>query len=240
MSTVRIDRGLFEDAPGIMVLRDDLLPGGTKSIFIPEILEEGVEEYVYASPVVGGFQLALARALGDKATIFVAKRKEMHRNQREVLEYGGKIIEIPYGYLSNVTAKAKAYVAEKPEQRKLVEWGGSTHVALISERMRQVLAETGPLDEVWCAVGSGTLLEGILGAVPESTRVYGVVVGAEYTKKEGQDNLSLLKYPKPFNWECSIPSLPFPSNPNYDQKALELCLKQSRGEDKKILFWNVA
>ena len=44
---------------GIKVLRDDLLPGGTKSILMTSIIGEA-EEYVYGSPVYGGFQIALA------------------------------------------------------------------------------------------------------------------------------------------------------------------------------------
>lgn len=44
---------------GVNVLRDDLLPGGTKSILMPSIIGDSLE-YVYASPVYGGFQIALS------------------------------------------------------------------------------------------------------------------------------------------------------------------------------------
>jgi hypothetical protein len=43
----------------VNVLRDDLLPGGTKSILMPSIIGDSLE-YVYASPVYGGFQIALS------------------------------------------------------------------------------------------------------------------------------------------------------------------------------------
>jgi len=91
------------------------------------------------------------------------------------------------------------------------------------------------LDEVWVSVGSGTLLKGIMEAVPPSTKVYGVQVGAEY-KGNKYPNLHIIKYPKPFSWESKM-EVPFPSNPNYDRKALEIALKRAKG---KALFWNVA
>jgi hypothetical protein len=224
----------IEPYENLLVVRDDKLKGGTKSIFIPDIKERGIDEYVYASPAEGGFQIALAENLGDKATIFVAKRNEPHRNAVKVKEAGATLKEVPYGYMKNLVSKAKQYVSEKPS-RKLIEWGGSTHIGLITDRMKKVLQKTGHLDEVWVSVGSGTLLKGIMEAVPPSTKVYGVQVGAEY-KGNKYPNLHIIKYPKPFSWESKM-EVPFPSNPNYDRKALEIALKRAKG---KALFWNVA
>jgi len=48
----------IEKHKGVNVLRDDLLIGGTKSILMPSIIGDDLE-YVYASPVYGGFQIAL-------------------------------------------------------------------------------------------------------------------------------------------------------------------------------------
>jgi hypothetical protein len=61
---------------GMLVVRDDLFAGSTKARFIPALFD-GAQEVVYASPQEGGAQTALAtvaRALGKRATIFVAKR----------------------------------------------------------------------------------------------------------------------------------------------------------------------
>lgn len=218
----------------LIVLRDDLLPGGTKSIFMPKIKQKGIKEYVYPSPAYGYFQVALAKYFGDKATIFTAKRKRLTPPQEEVLQAGGRIIQIPYGYLKNVISKANEYVANVPT-RKLVEWGGTTHQALITKRMKEVLRQTGRLDEIWMTIGSGTIIQGILDAVPPSTQVYGVQVGAEY-KGDRPSNLHVIKYPRPFQYESKL-EVPFPSNPNYDRKTLEIALRRARG---KSLFWNVA
>lgn len=224
----------IEKYENLIVLRDDKLKGGTKSIFIPRIIEKGKEEYVYASPVEGGFQIALSKNFGERATIFVAKRNKRHKITEEVIKNGAKVVEVPYGYLSNVTSKAKKYVNEKKEKRKLIEWGGSSNKSLITERIKAVIKETGSVDEVWCAVGSGTLVQGIVEGVDKKTKVYGVQVGAEYKGKE-YENLKIIKYKRSFNWECKL-EVPFQSNANYDRKALEIALKEGKG---KVLFWNV-
>ena len=235
----------LEEYDSKFVLRDDLLLGGTKSIFMPFIQEKGITEYVYASPVFGGFQLALSHYFKEQATIFVAKRNIMHPNQLEVKANGSKVVEVPFGYLSNIQAKARQY-CEKKAHCKLIEWGGASYINLIAKRMREVLKKTGPLNEVWCAVGSGTLVQGILAAVPPSTKVYGVQVGADYTGIH-PTNLTLLKYPKPFAFESQL-EVPFSSNANYDRKALEYFLQhttlsknknKSKGKTTKTLFWNV-
>ena len=45
----------------INILRDDLLIGGTKSILMSSLDNEThINEFVYASPVYGGFQIALS------------------------------------------------------------------------------------------------------------------------------------------------------------------------------------
>jgi len=224
---------VLEKYKNLIILRDDMLKGGTKSIFIPDILERGVDEYVYASPVEGGFQLALSECLGEKATIFVAKRATPFINQVIDRHYGAKVVQVPYGYLSNVTSKAKKYCEGRPN-RKLIEWGGASYIDLITQRAKQVLKKTGHLNEIWCAIGSGTLVQGIMGAVPPSTQVYGIQVGAAY-KGAKYPNLHVIVYPKPFKYESKL-DLPFQSNRNYDRKVLEIALERATG---KALMWNV-
>ena len=95
----------------IYVVRDDLIPGGTKRCFADALIRNN-DEVVYASPVYGGAQIAIAHAaksLGVKATIFCAKRKQPHPRTMEAHKAGAKIVQIPNGYLSNVKAKARSY-----------------------------------------------------------------------------------------------------------------------------------
>jgi hypothetical protein len=226
---------------GIQVLRDDLLEGGTKSILMDGIVKQHpqIKEFVYASPVYGGFQIALSAYCKKhqlKATIFCAQRKTKHPNTIKCIEYGANIIEVFPGYLSVIEKRAKEYCSKHPNTHK-IEFGANTieNIRTITERTRRVFKKLkGEPDEIWVAVGSGTLITGILQAV-HTAKVYGVIVGADFHLKH--PNLKLLKYPQPFETESQI-QLDFPSMANYDRKAFEMCLKH-RHQNKTVLFWNV-
>ena len=96
----------------ILVVRDDLFPGGTKARFLP-LLFTGADEVVYASPAEGSAQTALATAgqkqLGKRATIFVAERTNPHDRTRMAEGLGANIMQVPYGYLSTVQKRAEEY-----------------------------------------------------------------------------------------------------------------------------------
>jgi Pyridoxal-phosphate dependent enzyme len=232
----------IESHYGIHVLRDDLLEGGTKSVLLDGMEKQNpqITEYVYASPVYGGFQIALSaycKSHGLKATIFCAKRANKHPNTLKCIEYGAKIVEVYPGYLSVVEKRAKDYCEGKPHVHKFV-FGANTpeNIAKIAQRTKKVFQKLGKEpDEIWVAVGSGTIISGILQATNRA-KVYGVVVGTD--TQISHPNLTLLKYPKSFEYESKLET-EFPSMPNYDRKALELCLAHKRPSNKTVLFWNV-
>jgi hypothetical protein len=231
-----MNRIYLEKHLGVNVLRDDLLPGGTKSVLMPYVIGSN-SEYVYATPVYGGFQIALAaycNQINKKATIFCAKRKERHPNTNKVIEMGGNVIEVPYGYLSVIEKRAREY-CEKTGAEKLT-FGANTerNKNLLTQRVIKVInhLENEP-KEIWCAIGSGTLVEAILQGT-KTAKIYGVQVGKEY--KEHHPRLTVLKYDKGFEIESNFKS-PFPSMPNYDLKAFEYCTKYKKADN--VLFWNV-
>lgn len=232
----------IETVAGIKVLRDDLLPGGTKSIVLPVIVSNQFKEYVYASPVYGGFQIALTKycaSVGKQATIFCANRNERHPNTQEIINCGGRVIEVKNGYLSVVEKAARLYVfsnknrfkinfgAHEPGVRELL-------IAYVRRVMRKLKHEP---DEIWCAIGSGLLFECLIEAT-STAQINGVVVGRSYaTAPSGERRYKIYQYPKPFDYVCDYPT-PFPSMPNYDRKAYQYC-QQYRKNHHNTLFWNV-
>jgi threonine dehydratase len=221
---------------GINVLRDDLLIGGTKSILMPSIIGDDLE-FVYASPVYGGFQIALSaycQRINKKATIFCAKRKVMHPNTLKCIEYGAKIVEVPYGYLSLVEKNARDYCLLTGAKKLTFGVNTIQNKIIIANRMKEVIKQLGKEpEEIWCAIGSGTLIDSILLATKKA-KIFGVQVGAEYTKKH--ERLIILKYPKSFDKVSNFVA-GFSSMPNYDLKAFELCVKNKQSKD--VFFWNV-
>lgn len=236
---------IVEAHGAVDVVRDDLIPGGTKRRYLSRLFDEH-DEVVYASPAVGGAQLALAyaaRAAGKRATIFVAKRAQPHARTLEARAVGARVFQVPHGYLSNLQAKAKAYVADVGAH--LMAFGGASEGALdaIAEAARAVWAVGGPYDEVWCAAGSGVLVRGIqrgIASLPSGrTRapIYQAVqVGAEL-HDIGLAHVIPSGYP--FEREIKAIAPPFPSCPNYDAKAWALVVAWPRIKGARVLFWNV-
>lgn len=185
---------------GVHVLRDDLLPGGTKSVMLPKILEPHRDYYVYASPVYGGMQIALAaycRSIGKQAVIFCAKRQHPHPNTVRTKADGAIVYQVPYGYLSHCQAKAREFVQKNNAQ--LIPFGANTPEAVhvIADRMRQVTAIIGQEPAyVYCAAGSGTLMQGIMMGTT-TAKVTAVQVGAALTVAKNQ-RLTVVLYPLPF------------------------------------------
>lgn len=217
---------------GIRVVRDDLLPGGTKRRAIAALFEPGYEEYVYASPVYGHAQVALAHATKDyglRATIFCAKRAERYSLSLEAMAAGAAMIEVPHGYMSVVRARARDYVTNSLGARLLPFGLDDPRFinALAAVARRLPIAQPA---EVWSVVGSGVLSRALQLAWPGS-RFYGVRVGAEPDAGEAY----VFEAPEPYEKPAQVLP-PFPSAPNYDAKAWRF-IKQHAAPG--ALFWNV-
>jgi len=230
----------LEKHSDIIVLRDDLLPGGTKSILLDSLLPQHYEEYVYATPVYGGFQIALAlycKQKQKKAVIFCAKRKDRHKNTVKIIEAGATVHETPVGYLSVVEKKAREYEKQHLMAYKIPFGAGiPDSIVMIEKRMRLISKQIGyEPDVIFCAVGSGTLVQGILQGT-ENAKVCGVVVGKDFTFSHPR--LTLYHHHLPFERAATTPC-PFPSTANYDQKAWEYCLRYSSPKIDGVFFWNV-
>lgn len=220
---------LIEKHDGILVVRDDLIPGGTKRRGIHVFLTGG-KEFVYASPACGYAQVALSfacREYGYKATIFTAKRKTPHARTLEAIEADANVVMVPHGYLSNVQAKAKQYSIESGSV--LVPFG------LDREDFLKALSEVAEgMDcpkEVWTVAGSGVLTR-CLQKVWRDTDFFAIQVG----KTPDAGKATLLKAPERFEWDAKYPP-PFPSCSNYDAKAWRFVKEFAK---PGALFWNVA
>lgn len=218
---------------GVWVVRDDLFKGGTKARFFPQAFE-GVDELVYASPPEGGAQTALAhvaRDLGKRATIFVAKRMQPHPRSLEAKRLGGKVLQIDPGYMSVVRARARGYCTATGA--KLLPFGIDLPAAIECFAAAAGKIEYKPA-EVWCAAGSGVLSRALAIAFPDARR-HAVQIGRRLTPPEvGWAEIHV--HPLRFEQRCRIKP-PFPSDAHYDAKAWEMMIEHGASGD--VLFWNV-
>ena len=79
----------------IAVVRDDLMPGGSKTRFLPALMRRH-DHVVYAAPFCGGSPVALAvigQRLGVRVTLFYAQRETPTPRQRLVRQAGDSSAE---------------------------------------------------------------------------------------------------------------------------------------------------
>lgn len=225
---------IVEQHEGVFVVRDDLIPGGTKLRYLHQLFDK-YDHVVYASPAYGGAQLALAEAAkmkGKKCSIFTAQRKTPHPRTKACKNAGARVFMVKGGYLKTCQSKAKAYAAQTGAH--YLEFGGDSSEALeeIAKAARYVNEKYGPFDQVWCAAGSGVLTRGLQKGM-QGPDFYAVQIGRPLGENAGK--AQVLKYPIAFEKELKM-SVPFDCCPNYDRKAWHYCRKYSKG---RVLFWNV-
>lgn len=229
---------IIEEHGGVLVVREDLLDGGSKIRFLPHIVQ-GAKEIVYGSPFCGGAGYALSvygRRKGVAITLFYAKRKDFHWRQKAAFKNGAQLFQVPAGRMSVVQHRARHYAQDRSALFLPLGFDVPNATAPFEAVMSRVAAQVGPIDEIWAATGSGMLARCLGRAFPQS-RIRGVTVGlaSRNQKQSFPPNVELIPCPYDFAEECPARP-PFPACRNYEAKAWEQMLLRGRG---RRLFWSV-
>lgn len=223
---------------GFFIVRDDLIPGGTKRR-VGHVLLNHKAEYIYASTVFGYAQIALAyicRDASKRLTLFVAERGELHFRTKKAQSIGADIIQVPMGYLSNTRAQARRYYHADPSNRHLVPYGLSSPevIQALADVARAVPGQNGlePPKEVWSVAGSGTLTRALQVAWPNA-EVHAVSVGSS---APDVGKAFVHHSPGPFAKDAPFQP-PYPTVPNYDAKVWWWVKRYAR---PGAWVWNVA
>lgn len=241
----------------IRVVRDDVLPGGTKqrasAPFIEDMIRIGYNHFVYASPFAGFAQVALAytcRMLGVRCTIVCEKDqrfedRQLHPFTKLAESYGAKII------LVNSLREAEDFamaIGIHQYQTYKIPLGFNCkeftdHLQkVIQKAFRQIESDSGTVKRLWIPVGSGTLLKTFLDAVPERVSFHCVDVRV---LSQSDTRIQLLKchprveyFEAPMSFHTEANELPdIPSNTFYDAKLWAFIKKHGALGD---VWWNVA
>jgi len=213
------------------VVRDDLLPGGTKVRAIHLLFDEQ-EEYVYAGPCRGYAQVALAYACkthGKRATLFCAKRKVLHERTAEAVAAGATICQVENGYLNVVKARAATYCRDNGAV--LLPFGLSDPRMIRGIAAAASTIQPAPT-EVWSVAGSGTLSLALQEAWPDA-EVHAVLIGQKHDKI---GRARIWTAPEKYEQSAKEPP-PFPSCDNYDAKLWRFIKEYAV---PGALVWNVA
>lgn len=233
---------IIEQHGPALVVRDDLLAGGSKIRFLPYIVGDA-KEIVFGGPFCGGAPYALAvwgARMQTRITLFYAKRKDFHWRQRAAFQLGAQLFQVPAGRMAVVQHRARTYAADHGALFLPLGFDLKHATEPFEEVMRGVRERVGQMNEVWCATGSGMLARCLARAFPDA-QIKGVVVGLK-SRNQAQDfppNVELIEAPYDFAESCSVRA-PFPCCLNYDAKAWEGMLANSSARPGRALFWNVA
>ena len=222
---------------GFLVVRDDLIAGGTKRRALTELLGNiTAHEVVYPATAYGYGQLALAYAgmdTGKKVTLFLAARSDFSKTPlvREVMEKTNAQYQfVPYpNFMNVVQARARAYCEETGA--KLLPLGFNTpEFSAILTRIAKGM-NINPPKEVWLAGGTGTLARALSQAWPQA-KIHAVSLGM---RNGDMGNAIVHEAPEKFEQKAKNPP-PFPSASHYDAKVWQFAKAHGK---KGALIWNV-
>lgn len=220
---------------GVLVVRDDLFPYGSKARFGDKFFSTIKEsEVVYgSSPRWGYAQISiawLANRHGKRFRMYIANSREFHPNTKRAIALGADVETVNPGYLTVTQRRARNYA----EQTGALLLGcGLDLPDVVGEIARIASSLAVKPDEVWTVASSGTLQRGLQLAWP-SAQFFAVQVGRHVTSKE-VGKAKIINHPLKFEQRTrNLP--PFPSVGEYDAKAWEFIPKDGR---KLRLFWNV-
>lgn len=237
------------------VVREDLLPGGTKQRAILPLLKElafdGFEEFVYSSPFCGFAQVALAfgaQQLGLKARIFAETLPNNEYHDLSILAENMGASLAPCQSLMDAEEKANTYAESKKYVCKLPL--GFNHPVFLLHYENAIREQFDVLcgilgcspSVVWLPVGSGTLARLFRKVLPSKVKLICVDVKVLPAKDpriqeiESFENTQLLRSELKFH-DKNLNPPPLPSNPYYDAKLWTFLDQYAEEGD---VWWNVA
>lgn len=244
------DRGSF------WVVREDLLPGGTKqracAPFLVEMSELGYTDFVYASPFSGFAQIALAyvcQQLGLRCHLFCERDPHsgaLHAFSRAAMSFGARINECES--LSEAEERSEAFSKQNPLNLKIPL--GFNHprykehlFKALEKQMTTIYKSLSHSPKnFWVSLGSGTLSSVIQDLLPSKTLMKCVNIhvlpeqDSRIQKLRNTQGVEVYSAPLPFHAPAPT-NPPIPSNLFYDSKVWPFLQAKSEEGD---LWWNVA
>lgn len=238
------------------VVRDDLLPGGSKQRavvpYLSDLKSAGIRRVTYASPFAGFAQVALSHGCArvGLACHIVAERDpgraglRPHEFTALAANWGARVTLAP----SLAAATEGAEQAARRDEARLIPLGFSgtdfewhfrrALVGCLEEMSRRRKTPR----RIWLPVGSGTLARCLRAVAPSETALLCVDVGVLAPEDRRLQAIRALEgatyYQAPEAFaEAARASPPIPSNRHYDAKLWPFLQKFGRSGD---LWWNVA
>lgn len=231
----------------VVVVRDDLLPSGTKGRLLDALVATtDAEEFVCGSASADGLGIvALAdvcRRDNRGCTLFLAARdrRNMTPNQLVADALGARIVWVPNGMLPVTTARAREYAAFHPGRLLLPI--GLEHPTVVAAMVKTARALSTTPARIVSAGSSGVISRGLQLAFPDAEVIF-VQTGHVPTRRErGRARVVVSATARGRAVDKSaLP--PSPSVATFDAKAWDVarrggpCLLWKVGTDQHLAQW---
>lgn len=233
----------------IKVVRDDLLPGGTKQRggipFLLHLKSLGIKEFVYASPFSGFAQIALSicsNKIGVKSKIFAEidnKTNKMSSFTKIASNYSQ--IQLCKN-LNEAEEKSLDYCSNKHIEKIPLGFNHPMFIDFLKEDLTKQLSSIKQIKTIWLPVGSGTLVRVFRDILPENIQINCVDVKVLPENDEriqiikNLKNINYIRTTEDFQSPC-INKPPISSNLFYDSKLWTHINSLAKNGD---IWWNVA
>ena len=239
--SINIEKVKINENVIVKVVRDDMIPGGTKQRAIDVFFKGEGEEYIYAGPPTGYAQVALAQAgkkHKEKVTVFLSKRNYDTQATKKARRLGAKIIYTKNGMSLKDLQDHSVEYKNKKKNRVLLPFGldSDKFVQRLVICIKEAWGRKRKPERMWLVAGSATLLKALHLVFPKCHFLI-VQVG----KKIWPDQLEGIKNtlyisPENFNDDAEIQP-PYPTVKSYDAKLWRFVLEDGQDGD---FVWNVA
>jgi hypothetical protein len=239
---------ITKEHEGVIVVRDDLLPGrvGSKARYAEALMQKVEQKYVlYAGVPTGQAMVTLARACKkyNKMLICISpNRKEPTQAHLETMDVGAIYMYYQTGGQAGARKRCRAFINDQLGGNGLYVPAGVKNpiitAGFVKSAMR--LEEIYNPDVVFCVASTGVMSHSLSIALPNA-EIHAIQVAGNSSTKKFPGRLNVTNHNQPFNERVKKEfEPPFNSVLNYDAKGWKYCKEYKKNNpDKVVLFWNV-
>jgi hypothetical protein len=238
------------DHDGVLVVRDDLIPGnlGSKVRYAEALVQSVPQKYLlYAMTASGQAAKVLASVAKkyNKVVILIGiNRKQPTTAHIEAMEHGAIMLYYTSGAMSPVRKRCRAFLNDQLLGNGLYIPSGVKYpviVAGFAKSVNKIYSEFKP-DVIFCASSTSVMATGIDLGTPDECIVHAVQVADNSSLRKYENNFVCYEHDQPFNAPVRKGlEPPFPCIDTYDAKAWIYAKRyKEQNPDKVVMFWNVA
>lgn len=235
---------------GILVVRDDLIPGnlGSKARYAEALMQRVEEKYLFYAMVNSGQAMKVlastAKRYGKVVVGIAPLRKEPTIGHIEAMHHGAIMLYYQTGGMAGARKRCRAFIHDQLEGKGLYIPAGVKHpyiTAGFASCVSKIYNQYKP-DAIFCATSTATMAHGIMVGTPSSCEVHAVQVAGNSSLRKWPGRAVCYEHDQPFTEKVRPQHTPpFNSISTYDAKAWQYAVWYKKEHpEKKVMFWNVA